>query len=236
MLHKFFKKELKKIMKARHMELSIISSADDELSHPNEYLISLSLEAIKNAQQVNLEEVSKRIKKPPFYPDIWPGEHYKLLAGLVLALNPKIVLEIGTGQGLSALSMKKYLSNGSKLVTFDVIAWNKFLDTYLESSDFDESFIQYTDDLNDYSNMLKHENLLKSADIIFVDAAKDGIMEYKFLKGFRKIKLKTNAIIILDDIRVWNMLAFWRNIDYPKIDLTSFGHWSGTGIFQWVDK
>jgi hypothetical protein len=26
------------------------------------------------------------------------------------------------------------------------------------------------------------------------------------------------------------MVNLWRRIDSPKIDLTSFGHWSGTGL------
>jgi len=39
--------------------------------------------------------------------------------------------------------------------------------------------------------------------------------------------------VLFDDIRLWNMLDIWRSIDFPKLDLTSFGHWSGTGVVQW---
>ena len=39
-------------------------------------------------------------------------------------------------------------------------------------------------------------------------------------------------LILLDDIRLWKMLKIWREISMPKLDLTSFGHWSGTGIVQ----
>lgn len=38
---------------------------------------------------------------------------------------------------------------------------------------------------------------------------------------------------LFDDIRVWNMLAIWRGIRRPKLDLTSFGHWSGTGLVDY---
>lgn len=38
----------------------------------------------------------------------------------------------------------------------------------------------------------------------------------------------------MDDIRVWTMLKTWREISYPKLDLTSFGHWSGTGIIEFI--
>ncbi|MGH7312141.1 MAG: hypothetical protein ACREJV_03130 [Candidatus Rokuibacteriota bacterium] len=33
----------------------------------------------------------------------------------------------------------------------------------------------------------------------------------------------------------WNMLAIWREIRMPKLDVTSFGHWSGTGLVEWTE-
>jgi hypothetical protein len=32
---------------------------------------------------------------------------------------------------------------------------------------------------------------------------------------------------------LWNMLDIWYHLDKPKLDMTSFGHWSGTGLVQW---
>jgi hypothetical protein len=42
-----------------------------------------------------------------------------------------------------------------------------------------------------------------------------------------------HALVVFDDIRVMNMVATWRRIARPKLDLTSFGHWSGTGLIDW---
>jgi hypothetical protein len=39
---------------------------------------------------------------------------------------------------------------------------------------------------------------------------------------------------MFDDIRFWNMLRIWRNVAAPKLDITSFGHWSGTGLVDWA--
>ena len=36
--------------------------------------------------------------------------------------------------------------------------------------------------------------------------------------------------LLLDDIRFLQMVNCWRSIASPKLDLTSFGHWSGTGL------
>jgi len=44
---------------------------------------------------------------------------------------------------------------------------------------------------------------------------------------------KTELWVIFDDIRDLNMLQFWRDIAPPKLDLSSFGHWTGTGLVRW---
>lgn len=222
----------------------LISHISGGILKGNDFLNALSSKVITYARGVDLGEVCKRMKNPPFLPDIWPGEHYKLLAGFVLALKPKLVIEIGTGTGLSALSIKKYLPNGSKLITFDIIPWDKkrltlnknVFDTILMSSDFDESIVQYIDDLSNFSTALKYKEFLKNADIIFIDGPKDGVTEYKLMKNFEKMQLKSNSILIFDDIHFWNILPFWRKLAYPKLDLTPVGHWSGTGIVQWIRK
>ena len=62
---------------------------------------------------------------------------------------------------------------------------------------------------------------------------KDGKQEELFLKNFKKLGLKDGTLLFFDDIRVWNMIKVWHEIDMPKIDITSFGHWSGSGIVEW---
>lgn len=235
------KKIVKKLMpspvKARHIHYSMLFSVDDDISTATDHLISLAVEAVRCAQKVSLEDIAKRMSGPPYYVNIWPGEHYRLLAGFVLALNPKLIIEIGTATGLSALSMKKYLSPDAKLATFDLIDWQGYPNSCLKNDDFkDGRIVQHTDDLSQSSGVAKHRNLLENADLIFIDAEKDGMMEQKFLDNFRDISFCRDPIIIFDDIRLWNMLKIWREISLPKLDLTSFGHWTGTGIVQWNNK
>ena len=38
---------------------------------------------------------------------------------------------------------------------------------------------------------------------------------------------------LFDDIKMHTMLKFWRDLPLPKLDITSFGHWSGTGLAEW---
>src|ERR1700682_1024879 len=79
---------------ARHVEYSMLASLDDDTSRPTQRLLQLSLEALRVACQVDLSWISQRMASPPYYPEIWPGEHYKLLAGFVAAHRPKCVLEV----------------------------------------------------------------------------------------------------------------------------------------------
>lgn len=231
---KIIRKLMPSPVKARHIHYSMLFSADDDSSRPSEYLITTAITAISNAQKVLFDDICARMKSPPYYPNIWPGEHYKLLAGLMMTLNPKIVIEIGTATGLSALSMKRYLSREAKIITFDIIDWKNYPNSCLVDGDFNDGrLIQHTDDFTDIAIVSKYRQLLESADIIFIDAEKDGVMEQEFLDNFKSIQFKNKPLVIMDDIHLWNMLKIWRNISLPKLDLTSFEHWSGTGLIEW---
>jgi predicted O-methyltransferase YrrM len=219
---------------AAHGEYSMILSMHDEPSSPTPTLLNLSLKAIDKAQHVRLDDIASRLEKPPYYPNIWPGEHYKLLAGIVQALDPKVVVEIGTATGLSALSLKKYMADDAKLTTFDIVSWKDLPSNLLVPADFaDGRLEQYTDDLSNPEMIQKHRDLLQSADLIFIDATHDGELEKTVMENFRSLLFQTKPYILFDDIRVWTMLKMWREIELPKIDLTSFGHWSGTGLVEW---
>jgi predicted O-methyltransferase YrrM len=220
---------------ARHAEYSVIASADDEPGRPTDYLLQVGLQAANRARNISMACVVARMQQPPFYPDVWPGEHYKLLAGLVEELRPKTVIEIGTYTGFSALAMLASLPQNARLCTFDILPWHSFPDTALKAEDFaDARLQQMIGDVADPEIMKRHADLFLAADLIFVDGPKDGIFEKKFLDLLETLELTKQPLLIFDDIRVWNMLAIWRQIQKPKLDLTSFGHWSGTGLVHWI--
>lgn len=75
--------------------------------------------------------------------------------------------------------------------------------------------------------------LFESADLIFVDGPKDGHTEARILANLDTLKLAPHVVIVFDDIRVMHMVDTWRRIARPKMDLSSFGHWSGTGLIDW---
>ncbi len=200
----------------------------------NRRLMELALEACRvAAREVDFSDLAARPNCKRWL-TVWPGEHYKLLSGLVKVLRPAVAMEIGTAEGLSALAMKKYMPEGGKVVTFDIVPWDQINDTMLVPEDFADSKIeQRLGDLGDRDVFEKHRELLETVEFLFIDGPKDNDFEWKLLGYLKTVKFRKAPIVLFDDTRLWSMLKFWRELPYPKLDLTSFGHSSGTGLVQW---
>jgi predicted O-methyltransferase YrrM len=215
----------------------MLFSADTPRGEWSDRLLDLSLKAITGARIQDLTSVQSRLRGRFRFPDsivsTWPGEHYKLLAGLVQTLEPLQVVEIGTAEGISALALKKHLPKKGKAITFDIVPWRDYPNTCLEEQDFaDQRLEQMVADLGDAGVFEEHRTLLEQTDLFFVDASKDGSLERRLIRHLNSINYRKPPIVLFDDIRVWNMLAIWHELEWPKLDLTSFGHWSGTGICE----
>ena len=119
-------------------------------------------------------------------------------------------------------------------MTFDIVPWREIAGAFLADSDFgDARLIQIVADLGDSEVINSHTQLFRQADVLFIDGPKDGLFETQLLAHLSRIGLRTGTLLVLDDIRQWNMLGTWRRIVQPKLDITSFGHWSGTGLVEW---
>lgn len=226
--------EVVKRLAIAHSQFSVIVPAESWQSHPNDRLIDISMNAISNARTVDHSDIVARMEEYPHWPNIWPGEHYKLLSGIVQTIRPKLVIEIGTATGYSSLSMKKFLPKDGKIVTFDIVPWRQFPKCTLREEDFEDGRLeQIIADLSDPSVFSSYASLLREADFIFIDAAKDGTQEQLFINNFSALQFRTQPIFMFDDIRLMNMVEIWNNLAKPKLDITSFGHWSGTGLVSW---
>jgi predicted O-methyltransferase YrrM len=202
---------------------------------PSDYLIDLALRGAQEAWKSELPDLSGRVAADGNdFTRVWPGEHYRLLAALVKLLQPKRVVEIGTFRGLSALALKKFLPAAARITTFDVVPWNSFSDTCLQPEDFeDDRLRQQLGDLSEAAVFESHRGLIQETELLFVDGPKDGVFERKLLQQLETVDFRKPLLVVMDDIRFWNMLAIWQDIARPKLDLTSFGHWSGTGLVEW---
>jgi predicted O-methyltransferase YrrM len=218
---------------AREAYRSMVYSPYDDV-RPSPRLISLAVEAIERARHVKLNGLAARESGPTQMANLWPGDHYRLLVGLAGVLDARLVLEIGTGTGLSALAMLSAMPSDARVVTFDIVPWQEYPGGVLRAEDFaDGRLEQRVADLSVTETAQQHRELLQEADLLFVDAAKDGFQERRFLDLFESVSFKRAPVAVLDDIRLWTMLEIWRDVSRPKLDLTSFGHWSGTGLIDY---
>jgi len=224
---------------AQHILASATISMHDSPGKPDDFLLSLAAALIDLCRCEDLPLLRER--KAPEWVFCWPGEHYRLLASIVSLLKPKNIVEIGTSTGLSALSMLPRLPEGGRICTFDIVPWNRMRDgmglesgSFVLDSDFsDGRVVQAIANLGSEAAFLEHAAVFRDADLLFVDGPKDGVFEYELLRNFERHRLKDTCLLVLDDIRYLTMLALWRSIDRPKLDFTSFGHFSGTGLVKW---
>lgn len=216
---------------ARHTEWSLVSSADDLQPQPSEALLDLLFEGAKAARQVSLNDLAVRAtSEQATYFGQWPGEHYRLLAGLVNVMQPRRIVEIGTATGMSALALLSTAPPDAQLITYDLIDWRSFPDTVLREEDFGNRLSQRLLDISDTKVFHDQQSSLSAAELIFIDGPKDGQFEPRITDLLVKNLNGRSILLIYDDIRLVNMLRFWRELPLPKLDATSLGHWSGTGL------
>ena len=216
--------------KIRHFFVTIqLSQDDDSAISKGVKLIPLLNKAVKDAYELKIKANPR--KKDSVFLNTFPGEHYRLLGGLVKNINAKFIIDIGTFTGMSSRVFLDNTSQDAIVHTFDIIEWQKF-DSHLKKIEFKKGKInQHISDLSQKKEFKKYLKLISISDLIFLDAPKDGNFEYRFLNLLSGEKLERKSrLLIIDDIKFLNMLSLWRSIKSPKIDATSFGHWSGTGI------
>lgn len=160
-------------------------------------------------------------------------QHYRLLAYLSTLFKNSNIIDIGTHKGSSALALSYEDSN--TIHTYDII--NK-----IEGQKFNRKLFSERDNVirhyeNLWDNLNSHKEFLLSCPLIFVDIdpheGRDELIFYYFMlaSGYQ-------GVLIFDDIHYFEgMRRFWSQVDNRyKVDLTKYGHFSGTGAVIFNDK
>lgn len=216
-------------VRGRHVEWSAISSQDDQRGRPSKDLLELGLSSARRAGEIDLAEVAIRCEgHQRDWLLQWPGEHYRLLAALGEVVGHGSMVEIGTFTGMGSLSLLSH-SEG-RLVTYDIVPWDALPGTTLRADDFGGRLEQRLGDLAEPAYFHSQAETLRGASLVFIDGPKDGVFEPALMRSLMPLMAGSGAVLLLDDIRTLSMLQLWRDIPIPKVDMTSFGHWSGTGL------
>lgn len=150
------------------------------------------------------------------------NEHYQLLAYLATQLRPgESVLDIGTFYGYSAAAFA--YNPAIRVITYDII--DCILSQKKDLSIHDIPNIDVR--IGDYKEKIEE---LYTCPIVFLDVdPHDGIQEKEIVREF--IRNGFDGIMICDDIYLNDaMRNFWNSIPLKKIDITKYGHWTGTGV------
>lgn len=164
-------------------------------------------------------------------------EHYFFLAALSLQFKNAKIIELGTHNGRStiALNYGNLLSNNNNTIyTYDI--------TYhLLPNIFTNTTINFRmENLFDPNIREINKQHILSSNVIFIDVdPHEGLIEYDMYLWLKENNYQ--GFILFDDIHLGpghlgvtsgnSMQQFWDKIeDKYKIDLTSVGHWSGTGL------
>ena len=200
----------------------------DLFEYPSRELITLSTQAISIAADLDFGWAKDLNAWDPHL-DISPGEHYRLLAGLIEASGASKILEIGTYKGLGSIALWAG-RNDRCVTTYDILPLEELGSIIPNSALNNGSIISKQGDLSDQQIFEDSRGQLSEMDFIFLDGPKNGRFEYEFLDLLSTIHFEKKCLLVIDDIRFLNMIPLWRSILNSKQDLTSFGHWSGTGI------
>jgi len=179
------------------------------------------LEVFKRQQQINITVPGLGMRF---------GEAIRFISAFTELMKPLSIVDIGTSCGGSARSFLDFSPEEARVTTFDIQPWDTYQGTWLKKDDF-KKLTQHLDDLSHPEAFKKHADLLANADLLYCDAPKDGVFEYAFIKQLASLPMpEKRRFLILDDIRFKNMASLWIGISSPKMDVTSFAHWSGTGL------
>lgn len=155
-------------------------------------------------------------------------EPYRLLYYFASLFNNSIIIDLGTSNGGSALALSQNETN--QIYSFDIqerTETNYFQNHY----SFERSPRFKNVDFIISENFMKYMDIFLKSSFIYLDIAHDGVWETILLESL--ISNNYKGLVIMDDIHEFpEMKKIWDNISIKKIDLTQYGHWSGTGLLD----
>lgn len=143
-------------------------------------------------------------------------EHYRLLMHLAFCYDNIEIADIGTYRGASAVALAQNPKN--KVFSLDVGVFKE--EIKMDNLEFL---------IGDFRTDKTIQERILKCPLIFLDIDHmyhNEIWFYNFLK-----ENNWKGTMFCDDIFLCDeMKRFWEEVSHPKIDITQYGHFSGTGV------
>ena len=186
--------------------------------------IVLAKDALDNIDMDGFRRYVDWTKSGEYFDKPAGQEMYRMIAHIARQMpSGSTLVDIGTYCGLSAVALA--MNEACNVVTYDVC------DQVPETTEGGSLSIRHLDNITfKIKDALTEPDVLSQAKIIVIDMEPhDGLQEAEMLATLRTLGF--TGIVILDDIRLSaEMKAFWEAIPETKYDVTSYGHWSGSGV------
>lgn len=140
-------------------------------------------------------------------------EHYRLLAHLSTLYSHRLILDVGTFHGASAVALSA--NPRTRVISYDI--------QNHRTQAINRPNMEFR-----LKNVLEDPDCLAQASLILLDTFHDGGFERQFVRSLQEVGFR--GTLLLDDTHLNDaMETFWQELTMPKTDLTRVGHWSGTG-------
>lgn len=184
-------------------------------------LVNQILDSIDLNTEYYQKHIDGYIKQWYFLPS--GQEHYRLLDYLVTTFSSQSIVDIGTHKAASAVSLAGNETN--KVYTFDIA----------ELVEVDLSDVPNITKCIDDVTKSDYIALLQKSCMVFLDTSPhEGVFETQVYNHLNAIGFK--GLLCLDDIHLnEGMNRFWDGITHRKVDVTKYGHHTGTGLVAFSD-
>jgi len=181
---------------------------------------------ISNSILDNFQLINKEYLVDKTYYDLPSGQQeYHLYSYLSTFFNNTVILDLGTFNGRSAVSLSHNETN--QVISYNITDDIRDLNHKIYTKPNIEFRIK--DVLEDLT-----EEFVKKVKMIVLDIDHFETMETKIIQKLDELNF--SGILLLDDIHHPEpimhdcMQRLWNNLPYRKIDITRYAHFSGTGV------
>lgn len=183
--------------------------------------IELSNSLLDKMDLGNIKNVPEYYK--PYFNKPSGVEHYRLLIHLGYSFNDIIISDIGTHRGCSALALAQNQKN--KIFSVDI--------KNIRENDIGLPNVEFC--VGNFETDKNIQEKILQSTLISLDIDHEYTHEiwmYNFLT-----EKNWNGVMVCDDINLFGpMNKFWSEIKHKKIDITKYGHGSGTGVIIFCEN